>query len=431
MRRSTRYNRPGLSGSSRSAMLLSADGDGSTLTLDFTTGVLDSRLTFTRASTTATYINSSGYVTTAGTNVPRFDYDPTTLAPRGLLIEAAATNLLCWSESFATSGGTTNWTYNGNSGATVTETNPAGGSSSFQFRENSGSGPLSQTVTTVSTSPYTYSFWVRASVFNSVTTTQIQVGIFTTAFQTVSISKISGPGSVSGTGLCTVSGLSLTEWTKVQVTTTGNIGATSASVMLYAQTASFELDRSLLIWGAQVEAGSGASSYIPTGASQATRNADECSMTGTNFSSWYTQSQGTLLVAGRTSARYVDSAGFDFPAILTVDSNNHIGAAVWNGVAYGIVRAGGAFRLNYATLATVNNNSAFKTAIAFANADYAGVANNGSPVTASSGSPPTTLNTLALGSNRAGTGNAYFGHVSLVKFWPTRLTNAQLQSLTT
>jgi hypothetical protein len=237
--------------------------------------------------------------TTENLNVARFDYDPTTLAPRGLLIEAAATNLLCWSESFATSGGTTNWTYNGNSGATVTETNPAGGSSSFQFRENSGSGPLSQTVTTVSTSPYTYSFWVRASVFNSVTTTQIQVGIFTTAFQTVSISKISGPGSVSGTGLCTVSGLSLTEWTKVQVTTTGNIGATSASVMLYAQTASFELDRSLLIWGAQVEAGSGASSYIPTGASQATRVADSCVMTGTNFSSWYgSPSSSSVLYEG-------------------------------------------------------------------------------------------------------------------------------------
>jgi hypothetical protein len=201
--------------------------------------------------------------------------------------------------------------------------------------------------------------------------------------------------------------------------------------MLYAQTASFELDRSLLIWGAQVEAGSGASSYIPTGASQATRNADECSMTGTNFSSWYTQSQGTLLVAGRTSARYVDSAGFDFPAILTVDSNNHIGAPIWNGVAYGVVRVGGSYRLNYATLATVNNNSAFKTAIAFASADYAGVANGATPATASSGAPPTTLTTLALGTNRAGTANAYFGHVSLVKFWPTRLDNATLQSLTT
>jgi hypothetical protein len=56
----------------------------------------------------------------------RFDHDPDTRAPRGLLVEATVTNPLCWSESFATSGGTTNWALNGNSGATVTETNPAG-----------------------------------------------------------------------------------------------------------------------------------------------------------------------------------------------------------------------------------------------------------------------------------------------------------------
>ena len=70
---------------------LTSVGDGSTLTLDFTTGVLDSRLSFTRGST-GTRINSSGFVETMSNNVARFDHDPSTGAPRGLLIEAAATN---------------------------------------------------------------------------------------------------------------------------------------------------------------------------------------------------------------------------------------------------------------------------------------------------------------------------------------------------
>ena len=83
----------------RKAML----GDTATLNLDFTTGVLDSRLTFTR-STTATYINSSGYITSAAINAPRFDYSPTTIGePRGLLIEGQATNLVNYSTGMSQS----------------------------------------------------------------------------------------------------------------------------------------------------------------------------------------------------------------------------------------------------------------------------------------------------------------------------------------
>lgn len=48
------------------------------LSLDFTSGSLDPRITFTRASG-ATYYNSAGTLTTAATDTPRFDYDPNTL----------------------------------------------------------------------------------------------------------------------------------------------------------------------------------------------------------------------------------------------------------------------------------------------------------------------------------------------------------------
>jgi len=64
------------------------------LVLNFVnTTALDSRITFTR-STTATVTNSSGVIQSSAINSPRFDYDPVTLAPKGLLIEDQRVNLL-------------------------------------------------------------------------------------------------------------------------------------------------------------------------------------------------------------------------------------------------------------------------------------------------------------------------------------------------
>jgi hypothetical protein len=57
--------------------------------------------TFTRAST-ATYFDINGLLATAAVDEPRIDYDPATLACRGLLIEDQRTNLLLSSATFAT-----------------------------------------------------------------------------------------------------------------------------------------------------------------------------------------------------------------------------------------------------------------------------------------------------------------------------------------
>lgn len=64
--------------------------------IDFRSIAFDPRVTFTRSSS-ATYFDASGAMQTASSNVPRIDYDPATLAVRGLLVEAQSTNLLTYS----------------------------------------------------------------------------------------------------------------------------------------------------------------------------------------------------------------------------------------------------------------------------------------------------------------------------------------------
>ncbi len=171
-----RANRPRLSrisGSSYASKLLGRAGDGSTLTLDFTTGQLDPRLTFTRASTVATFINASGIVATATTNEPRFDHDPTTLAPRGLLIEGTATNLLQQSVDWTVSP----WskpaqiTWDGTTYATA----PDGTTSAKQITVTGGSSAsIAQAVTTGTNR--TISLWLRAGSLTS-----FSVGAFDSA----------------------------------------------------------------------------------------------------------------------------------------------------------------------------------------------------------------------------------------------------------
>ena len=106
------------------------------MALDFTTGVLDPRVTVTRALNTATRVNSSGYVEIVNANLPRFDYDPVTLTPKGLLIEEARTNLLTYSEQFDNAA----WGKQGSSVSQNVQTSPDGSVDADKLIEDATTG---------------------------------------------------------------------------------------------------------------------------------------------------------------------------------------------------------------------------------------------------------------------------------------------------
>jgi hypothetical protein len=76
-------------------------GSSLSFNVDFTAGVLPSTFAFSRASP-AIYINSSGALTSAAINVPRFEY--VSGVAQGLLVEGVATNLYLNSQAPATQG---------------------------------------------------------------------------------------------------------------------------------------------------------------------------------------------------------------------------------------------------------------------------------------------------------------------------------------
>lgn len=176
---------------------------------------------------------------------------------------------------------------------------------------------------------------------------------------------------------------------------------------------------------AQLEAGAFPTSYIKTEASQVTRNADAASMTGANFSSWYRQDEGTLYAEVASSQgsipfayaidsglitseiRLASNSSGAMPAfVVTTDSTQQVNIPVSSG-AYLPYKSAAAYRVN----------------------DFQHSVNGGLGTADTLGSVP-VVNTMRIGL-RASNLQHLNGHLRRLAYYPKRLTNAQLQSLTT
>jgi hypothetical protein len=362
----------------------------------------------------------------------RFDYDPTTLAPRGLLVEGQTVNLALRSDDFNTTVvDGTSWTASGYTAGTLSTTLPDGTTGNARrISIASGSGSFrSSTITVTASTAYTFSFWARN---NGGSQARFRVWNVTAGSSIVDytqsannyVSQIGGANNTSST------------WVRVSVQFTTPAGCTS--IYVYPSSSdSGTVD--LLVWGAQVETGSGASSYIPTGASTATRVADECVMTGTNFSSWFNAGSsysmlfryslnnpsafagasvdrcaGTLSVSGGGNRTFIHAA------YRTTSGSGDEGRFVR-------VFDTGSLDLFPATLPAAASNTRLAFAVDTNNAGLS--AANQSLGTDSGCTILTGQNQLELG--KVGSSQFINGCISLVKYWPTRLPNATLQSLTT
>jgi hypothetical protein len=243
-------------------------------------------LTVTRA-TTATYVDSDGLIKTAGVNEVRFDYSNGSCP--SILVQPQRTNLNLYSEDL-------NQTYWLKSDISIIDNNqvsPNGVSNSLGFKNNpSGFCRLTTPSFTFSANTdYTFSFFYK----------NID-GLFLSVVALSSISNSLGINLSTDETLSngTFSFLDLKEYENgfkrisVKIRYTVNT-STSLYLRLGASfgAGSVDFNKSIYIWGAQLEVGSNATSYIPTTTSTVTRNADNIISTS-NISSLVGLSEGSI-----------------------------------------------------------------------------------------------------------------------------------------
>jgi hypothetical protein len=352
--------------------------------------------------------------TTENYSVPRFDHDPTTLAPRGLLIEGSATNVLTYSEQFNTAP----WSAFTGSITANDGVAPDGNTTADSITPSSASGGVYFS-NTFAAGTWTYSVWAKANPGNTISVSIDTSGNGRAVNVTLSTATAGTP-FVRGTG-GTVSSLTVNEvtkfpnsWCRISVT------AVTTGTNFVAMSNPNDTNK-ILIWGAQLETGSGASSYIPTGASQVQRAADDCLIDNISTAFGFNASAGTILI--RYGDRINTGSNRAYTFLPASGSNNQMFEG--SGIAFNVF-AGGSFTAQIGSTAP----SAGRVCAAYAANDFAVSVNGGAVATDTNGAVASSLTRVSLGGSAVNAAAYNFGPIAVFKYWPTRLPNATLQSLT-
>ncbi|WP_350649533.1 putative phage tail protein [Pseudomonas sp. HY13-MNA-CIBAN-0226] len=372
-------------------------------------------ITFTR-STAAGRWNALGEYEMIGINQPRFDYDPVTHAPLGLLIEESRTNIYSFSQAFSNAA----W-----SKGLATITTPAGSSpigTVHKFIESTSAGPHFLQRSNNAIAGATYSAFrvlkaeersiVRAQFYSSFAHAQADFNLET--------GIASGNGKMTNIGdgwyICEING---TISTSVSVADRWYPLDESGSTSYVGDGVS-----GYLVSASQLEQATFSTSYIPTTTVSAARAADVASMD--SLSNWYKQGEGTLYVEASSfssstgtgkqfvllGATAADRIGLGLNAI-----NQTNGSAVANSAVQCDFKGG-----------AVAPRSVCKQALCWGLGSASYTSQGDEPLQDATVTAP-LLTSMRIGSYVA---NANFtnGYIRKIRYFPRRLSEADLQALT-
>jgi len=389
-------------------------------------------ITFSRSSA-GWYYNSAGVLVQAGANIPRFDHDPATRRPKGLLIEETRTNLLLRSQEFDNAswgrnrlGVTANSALAPDGTMTADKLVPTAEANSHGIGQNINLSGAVQCTWSVFAKAAEY-FYVRLRLSDSV-------GFLGDVLVNLNTGQIVNPNPASavqyvGNG-----------WYRISMSFTPKAESTFVAhgVWVYDenQNASFAGDgvKGVYAWGAQVEQGYFLTSYIPTAAAQVTRNADFARIADL-AKMYFVGGKGTMVVEADVGALGNAAVSANaFPHVAALTKNNSIGAG-----DYAAMRLSPATPVGIIGNAGVYNTRSLGDDAAPGQVLKLALAGDGNDIVLARGgvlsSPfpggawPTDVSELWLGSQGGGS-RFWNGWIRSLRYWPYRLSNAELQALT-
>lgn len=407
--------------------------------------------TFTRASS-GTFVGSNGLIQSAGNNVARFDHNPITGICRGLLIEESRTNQSLYSGAlvantgWAAVGTTSQTNGNGPDGNAAYEITEVSGGTLHAFSNTGGAGVSAGTSVTNGT-VYTGSIFLK-KVAGSVDWVQVTLGsagFGLTQYANFNISNGTVgnfSGLASGTSpriesygngwyRCSMSAAATSTTTTIGVITSfiNNTNGTTRTPSYAGSTSN-----QVLATMCQFEAGSFATSYIPTTTSSVVRSADVCSISGAGFTGMWNALEGSLF----TSAIFNAPVAYG-TSQATVDINdttvaNRLRLFRTNTSGFGSLANTSNSTQNVSIVATSASQPSTiqKWSAGFKLDDFVFYANNSQIGSDNSGAMIVSPTTLTIGDASAAFSPRLYlnGTISSIRYYRKRLDNSKLASLT-
>jgi hypothetical protein len=392
--------------------------------------------TFTNASTTRTFVGSNGLIQSAGADVPRIEYNPATLECLGLLLEEQRTNLCVQSENVIAA----NWGKSNVSAFADATTAPTGVVTADVVSETAVSGFHSLTLpsgSVTSGTSYTVSVFLKKSLGSTAPNWVIVALGSQFPSSAVAFNVATGVfGAVSGSSFTYSVEQYQNGWWRVILTATATgTGASQPLSVIFSNntnTASApsylgQTTSDIFVWGAQFEAGAFATSYIPTTTASVQRNADVCSISGANFTSFWNQSEGTLVLEMIKSYTVpVTIAQINYLTASDGTLNNYIQFTQRSAAATGEVfrcEFGGSSQAVFAGGPLNAINTPFRIGGAYKLNDFASAINGSDCSTDTTGTIP-TLNKLDFVTVTSA------NHIRSLQYYNVRKTNTELTRLT-
>ena len=349
------------------------------------------------------------FPTTDRLNVPRLTYQNGGGGCPSLLLEKQSTNVCLYSEQIDNAS----WDKVNGSGGTAPVVTANYGISP----DGTQNADRVQLARTTAAGSYSY-------VYQTIT-------LSASATYTVSVylKSLSGTPTISialdGVGYDHVVTMT-TEWARYEVEIVAGGSFDRAQLLLYQAVASTSLTADFLAWGFQVEQSSYPTSYIPTTSSSATRVADACSKTG--ISSLIGQTEGVIFVDWVYTK--LDTSGI-IPITIGLNSSNHAYILIDGAlrITFDFIESGGASGRIQTASGYAVEGTRYKMAFAYKANDFAAYINGQLIGTDSVGSV-TGLSELYF-SYPYSAGYSFPNLINQVALFKTRLTNAELASLTT